>query len=320
VNGTINDLRVTDNTIMLTTFSWPSAVYNNFSSYGIQQYFSSLYTTTYAIIQSGVITGNIIKETEASLPAVANTIGIYVNSLNSSVIGHNTIQGISGAHGILVYLTTRGLKDLLVDANVVQDFGQNSTGFPRAAIGIYGTGSVSGLGITNNMLALSTTSASASAFYLNWDGSTTLNWLLIANNSVRNLPTIAAGPAIGSYTASIPGYTPGQWGLGPTFLTLNVTGVSALSETYMTGPVTINKTIVGDNVLIHGEDLIVDQFVYGSNVVATVGNITAAGHFVQGTGPYNVGLTIVKNVKGSGAGADCTLTFSGGILTGSTCP
>lgn len=55
---------------------------------------------------------------------------------------------------------------------------------------------------------------------------------------------------------------------------------------------------------------------FAAHDITTNGVSAAAGFSSAG----NAGLTVVKTVKGGGAGADCTLSFNGGLLVASTCP
>ena len=60
-----------------------------------------------------------------------------------------------------------------------------------------------------------------------------------------------------------------------------------------------------------------------SSVDTTVGTISDLGLFNALSGYAtngSSGLTVVKTVRAGGGASDCTETFTGGILTASTCP
>jgi hypothetical protein len=150
------------------------------------------------------------------------------------------------AYAVLFSSPTSGVSNVVFDHNLFQNFGYNSgpdshLGFN---LGSAGAGSVSGLSITDNTLALPTLQAGAIAFYMSWNASTTLSSIAVSRNPIINIGTALTNAGGTSYTSSIAGYDPLQWVASGT-KPFTGSGVMVLSTApVLTGPVQIGAQAV----------------------------------------------------------------------------
>ena len=215
--GITNHLDISNNDIYLTTGSWPASVQSLYGSYGVNQYNSSSSPDDlYDIVHYAKVVNNTITEVESSPLSRNNTIGIRVGSFYSSIIAGNTIQDVAGP-GIQVYGSPYGLTDLFIDRNTLVDFGSNTTPYGHYGIELAFSGRVSKctapcaayfsldrVTIIDNVIALTSVSATASAFYLNWDQvHSSITGLVIKNNSIRNITHPRGGLADTSGTKGV---------------------------------------------------------------------------------------------------------------------
>lgn len=128
---------------------------------------------------------------------------------------------------------------------------------------------------------------------------------------VNNIPVLTLSSACNGYLK----------GAGATAATCSNTAIDLGTAASAAGTLSLaNAGVGGDVITIQNPGATTGN--YNFNLPATAG--TAGDVLLSGGGSTNpmtwvTGLSIVKKVRDSGGAADCTLTFTNGVLTASTC-